>query len=363
VEGGVKVIIVGLGYAGGRFLRALRYVEKSLQLLQPLDIAYVARNNKHNDLQYFNTLPTAMSDFCPDIVIVAVNDDCHAQILNQLNGFKGFVICEKPLANRQDDLLSLQSSLKSISGFCFDLIERYSQATVELKKFVEQHNLKLIRANFHWGKNRICDCRPTAGVTSEVIHALDIIRYIKDDNANYNFSSVAGCISDFSISGDEVLDSVSVTSELGGAIVTGYSSFVNILRKREIDLTFMSLQHQLVYAKIIYDTPEWDIDHLRVWESSRVGETVHLEINTQNQYKCNDLCTIGKLSQLVTDVLLFVQSGVKPEINFPCLEVALQLQHELNEIDLKVAASGPVRYIASGKREFLVDRNDLERMG
>jgi len=48
-----------------------------------------------------------------------------------------------------------------ISGFCLNLIERYSDATIVLKKYVEEHDLRLIRENFYWRKNRINDHRPT----------------------------------------------------------------------------------------------------------------------------------------------------------------------------------------------------------
>ena len=227
----MNVLIIGLGYAGHRFLSALHHVEKSANFKHQLNIAYVGRNRQVNTLAYFDSVTAALTEFKPDLVIVTVNDQFHADILNQLAGFSGFVICEKPLANATDDLLKLKNSLSKISGFCFDVIERYSTTAIALKDYVSSERLNLIRAHFHWGKNRINDYRPTCGVTSEVIHSLDMIRYIKNSDQPFDFTSVSGTRSDFSISGDSVLDSILLTGHLTDTAFTGYSSFVNPARK------------------------------------------------------------------------------------------------------------------------------------
>ncbi|WP_419418936.1 Gfo/Idh/MocA family oxidoreductase [Legionella sp. D16C41] len=358
----MNILIVGLGYAGNRFLRALQYVASQHQLTSSLSIAYVDKQQKKPDLPYFNTVSTALSSFQPDLIIVTVNDEFHAEILNQLTNFSGFVICEKPLANNKDDLNHLAENLSKISGFCFDLIERYAETTVCLKNYIKEHKLKLLRAHFYWGKDRINDYRPTCGVTSEVIHALDLIQYLTECRQDYKLSNALGTCSDFSISGSQVLDSVMLSAYLNEAVITGYSSFVNITRKREIDLTFTTSQHQLVYAHMVFDTPEWDIDYLRVWQKTRQGDDVLLELHTEKVTRNKQLQTIEKLCKLVNDVMLFIKYKAIPEQDFPDLAAALSLQKLLNSIESRVQTIGPITYTGP-VREFLVDESDLERLG
>lgn len=359
----MNILIVGLGYAGHRFFSALRYVEQFLEFNISLNVAYVGREKQDIELTYFSSVSLALGQFRPDLVIVTVNDQFHANILNQLKNFNGFVICEKPLANSTDDLLKIENNLRKISGFCFDLIERYSEAAIKLKEYVRNKKLNLIRAHFHWGKNRINDYRPTCGVTSEVIHPLDNIRYIKGSNEPFKFDTVSGTRSDFSISGDNVLDSVMLSGHLGNTIFTGYSSFVNPARKREIDLTFLNSDNKLIYAKMVFDTPEWDMDTLKIWENTKTVEKIHCDLETGKQDRNPQLKTIEKLTKLVSDVLYFIIENKKPSQTFPCLLTAIQLQKMLNKIESMVRTQGKVNYVTGPEREFLVVKGDLERLG
>ena len=93
----MKLLIVGLGYAGKRYQRAFRHLAGTLDL--PLDIAYVARQQRIGEaLPYYPDVPRALAEFHPDVVVVSVNDHAHVGILHNLAGFAGFVLCEKPLA-------------------------------------------------------------------------------------------------------------------------------------------------------------------------------------------------------------------------------------------------------------------------
>ncbi len=359
----MNILIVGLGYAGKRFLRALHYIETMPEVTTQFNIAYVDKKQKNIDLPYFDDLVIAKERLQPQLIIVTVNDEFHADILNAIHDFRGFVICEKPLANSKDDLTVLTRNLQHISGFSFDLIERYSQAAITLKQYVRDHQLTLIRAHFYWGKDRINDFRPTCGVTSEVIHALDLIQYVTDSKTDYQLQHALGSMSDFSISGTQVLDSVLLTALQDQAVVTGYSSFVNITRKREIDLTFTTDDHQLVYAHMVFDTPEWDMDYLKIWKSTRAGEEILLELHSDAQPDHSQLQTIVKLVQLTKDVILFIQDGLAPSQAFPDLATAVRLQQLLNSIENSAHRIGPVRYVTGPTRVFVIDENDLERMG
>lgn len=359
----MNILIVGLGYAGKRFLRALHYIATMPEVKNSFNIAYVDKKPKNIDLPYFADLTIARQQCQPQLIIVTVNDEFHADILNTLHDFTGFVICEKPLANCNDDLNVLASNLQHISGFSFDLIERYSQAAITLKHYIHDHQLTLIRAHFYWGKDRINDFRPTCGVTSEVIHALDMIQYVMDSKSDYQLQHALGSMSDFSISGTQVLDSVLLTAMQDQAVITGYSSFVNITRKREIDLTFTTHAHQLIYAHMVFDTPEWDMDYLKIWKSTRDGEEILLELHSDAQSEHSQLQTIVKLVQLTKDVIFFIQDGLAPSQAFPDLATAMRLQHLLNSIENTAQRIGPVRYVTGPVREFVIDENDLERMG
>src|SRR5690606_5861890 len=227
---GMKILIIGLGYAGNRYRRAFEHIATSTGL--PLSLAYVGRRQKTTELPYFDNVGRALQVFEPDIVVVSVNDQSHASVLKQLAGYQGFVLCEKPLVTPGDALEELLGALDQVGGFALDLVERYSDATRQLRDWVERHDWQLVRASFHWGKDRINDYRPTCGVTSEVIHALDLVGWICPRAGQLQLDGVLGVRSDFSISGSEVLDTVQLTASLGEARVTGYASFVNIVRQR-----------------------------------------------------------------------------------------------------------------------------------
>ena len=211
----MKILIIGLGYAGNRYRRAFEHIAASTGM--QLSLAYVGRNQKPTELPYFNNIGVALTAFAPDIVVVSVNDHNHAPVLQQLSGFRGFVICEKPLVTPRDDLRTLFEALKNVSGFALDLVERYSDASRQLREWVDRHDWQLVRASFHWGKDRINDYRPTCGVTSEVIHALDLLSWVCPRAGQLRLYGALGVRSDFSISGDEVLDTVQLTASLGEA--------------------------------------------------------------------------------------------------------------------------------------------------
>ena len=354
----VHVLIVGLGYAGTRFLKAFGKASGG----RHAEVAYVDLVERPVLNQRFNNVETALREFRPDIAVVSVNDDQHARILEELHGFRGFVVCEKPLASAGDDLGRVEKAMEQTSGFCLDLIERYSEATMLLKRHVQDQHLRLVRANFYWGKDRIHDRRPTCGVTSEVIHALDLVQHVSGQKENLEIVGVLGSRSDFSISGNQVLDSVSLAGNLGAGVVTGYSSFVNVTRKREIDFTFASPQGKLVYAVAVFDTPAWDIDRLRIWKRTPAGEEILLDFLAVPDDRDLELKTIRKLVRLVEDVLGHVENGAVPSQPFPNLATALSLQALLAQIESRAVAPAPVRYVVGDGREFL-NEGDWERLG
>lgn len=356
----MKILIIGLGYAGNRYRRAFEHIATSTGM--PQTLAYVGRRQRSTELSYFDSVCRALEEFAPDIVVVSVNDHSHAPVLKQLAGYRGFVICEKPLVTPQDDLAELTAALEHVSGFALDLVERYSEATQQLREWVERHDWQLVRANFHWGKDRINDYRPTCGVTSEVIHALDLIGWICPRPGRLRLHGVLGVRSDFSISGEQVLDTVQLTAGLGDAPVTGYSSFVNIVRQRTVDFSFVDRDARLIHARLVFDTPRWDHDQLRIWTRGANGadETLH---DFATNPDIPGLETLHKLSRLCLQVIRAVALKERPRQAFAGLDTAMSLQHLLNELDTHAQTPPPACYVHGETRVLLAEDSDLESLG
>lgn len=358
----MNILIVGLGYAGTRFLNAFQSLGTT-RSGDELRVAYSSRRHTREDLVFFDNLQAALQQWQPAIVVVSVSDGAHAEILQQLEGYRGFVICEKPLVNAHDDLERVACQLKDVSGFCMDLVERYSEATESLQRHVRENGLSLIRAHFIWGKDRIHDSRPTCGVPSEIIHGLDLIEWVAASGHELTLSAAIGTRSDFSVSGDDVLDSAAITATLGDSLVSAYSSFVNIERQRTVDFVFASPSSQLIYARLVFDTPTWDVDSLRIWERRADGDHVISEFTTSFPDAPAHYATIQKLRRMVEDVVEFAACGTPPSRPFAGIAESIRLQTLLNAIESDARTIGPARYVIGGHRPVLTDSADLERLG
>ncbi|MEV1077518.1 Gfo/Idh/MocA family oxidoreductase [Streptomyces sp. NPDC050211] len=351
----MKILIVGMGYAGSRFLSAFRSLDRSLRL------AYHARHRTREDIPYFPTLEGALAEYAPDVVVVAATDSAHADILTRLGGYRGFVLAEKPLTSPHDDLDAVAKALTDAGGFALDLVERYSDATEALRAYVGEHELRLVRAHLTWGKDRINDHRPTVGVTSEVIHSLDLVRYVMGGDEPLRVRDALGVTSDFSVSGPEVLDSVALTATLGTAPVTVYSSFTNIVRQRTVDLAFRDREGGLVHVSCVYDTPVWDADHLRVWRRRDGQEHTLCEVDTGDTAWPDEQRGVVKLRRLALDVVRHVADGTPPRVPFAGLAESVETQRLLNDIETAAQVTGPASYFPGGRTP--VTEVDWERLG
>lgn len=346
----MKVLIVGLGYAGTRFLEAFKSIDNS-----DIHITYVDKKKTREDIPFFPNITAALSQIKPDVVVVSVTDGDHAEVLLQLKGYKGFIICEKPLVNVNDDLSLLTNSLRNISGFCMDMVERYSRTTEFLKSYVKEEKLRLIRANFMWGKDRINDKRATTGVISEIIHPIDLIQWIVDPQTKFDLKNSLGTASDFSVSGNNILDSVFITALMDKAVITGYSSFVNIVRQRTVDFIFSAPNQKLIYAHMVFDTPCWDIDSLRIWERTSCDDKIITDFVTEFPKAPKNLNTIQKLRKLVSDVASFVATEKEPVRPFVTLAESISLQKLLNKITDITLVAPPSQYVLGERRLFFYD--------
>ncbi|EHQ4618956.1 Gfo/Idh/MocA family oxidoreductase [Salmonella enterica] len=355
----MKILIIGFGYAGHRYMHAFTHLSKKKSI--SLEIAYVSNQPCKVDIPYFENVPFALNNFKPDIAVVSVNDQNHMSILKELMDFKGFIICEKPLATPEENWFPICDNLRKRSGFALDLVERYSDATRRLKKTVSSNHWSLIRSSFHWGKDRLNDYRPTCGATSEIIHALDLISWICPCNQKIELKEAIGICSDFSISGEKVLDTILLTASLGKATIAAYSSFVNIKRQRTVDFSFLDLKGQIIHSQIIYDTPNWDNDYLCIWKRDNTGNVVIIdEFNAIHQEP--GLETVYKLSQLCEDVVRYV-SGEPPHQDFATLEDSINLQKLLDSINDKISSPLITQYIIGSERTLIPKTANLESLG
>lgn len=356
----MRILIIGLGYAGQRYWRTFDFLAKKETF--NIEIAYVDRKCQHNSLLYFNSVVSAIRTFQPNITIVSVNDNSHIDILRELKNYTGFIICEKPLAIPGDNWQSACANLTHLKGFALGLIERYSETTQILRDTIQEQKWSLVRGHFYWGKNRLNDYRPTCGVTSEVIHPLDLVSWICSSKKRIKLENVIGIRSDFSISGSNILDTVLLTTRLANAPVTGYSSFVNIQRQRNIDFSFSDSSENIIYSRITYDTPQWDHDHLKIWTRDVEGKEI---IITEHVIKNNDLKmeSIHKLSIFCEDVLRFVEFNTPPSQPFADLSTAMSLQKILDEINQRTTNAALAHYINNSGRILLSKDADLETLG
>lgn len=356
----MKTLIIGLGYSGTRYLRAFKnttVIDK-----EKIQIAYVSKKNKDNNYIFYSNIEEALKLYTPDIIVICVTDGEHYNVIKKLSSFSGFVICEKPLVNKNDNLENVENCLKSISGFCMDMVERYSDTSIELKRFIHDNKLKLLRVNFYWGKDRIHDTRRTCGVPSEIIHALDLIQWVTSSKEGIVIDHAIGVTSDFSISGKDILDSIAITGNINGAAVSGYSSFVNIMRKRTIDFTLALSDEEIIYAHMEFDTPNWDIDTLKVWTRGSTDNNYIFNFINQWDDASLDKCAIQKLQRQVDDVIMYCLYRERPKIKFADLQTAISLQKLLNNIEMLSKNIQSPSYLVNGKRSF-IPSEDLEKQG
>lgn len=348
----MRVLIIGLGYAGRRFLGCFQTISRNRESAgrAPVSLAAVNRSPIDEALLSYSSIRIALKQFEPDIVVVSASDGQHFNVLRELDGYGGFVICEKPLVNYLDDLFQVAHFMRHTCGFCLDLVERYSDVSSALSAYVRKNNLQLARAHFIWGKDRINDHRCTSGAVSEIIHALDIVEHITLTPHTLTFRHSVGTRSDFSISGRDVLDSLFVTANIDAAVVSGYSSFVNIQRQRTVDFIFVRADGRNVFARAEFDTPAWDYDALRVWDPDDPEPSL-LDLRSDHESAGMQIPTIAKLLRLVEDVLAFVEKGETPAIPFCGIDDSIRLQQLLNVMELR--AKSPDIYAIRGFREPL----------
>ncbi|WP_208440706.1 hypothetical protein [Bartonella raoultii] len=164
--------------------------------------------------------------------------------------------------------MDVGAKLVQCAGFCLDIVERYSAVSSLLRSYISEYNLEPIRCTFHWGNDRLWDCRPTSGVSSKIIHPYRSCPI--NLQAVLGFDKVIALESDFAVGSAFKLVSAFILAQLGAeAICAGYSSFVNVITKRTLSFIFRGGEGGVVLARVVYDDPDWDHDYIKIWEKDK----------------------------------------------------------------------------------------------
>lgn len=331
------LIIIGFGYSGQRFLKAINYIIKQQKMAVcisgVIDSDPVKLLKLPNDIQGFLNLEEALDKIKPDIAIISVNEFQHYNILDQLcESSIRLIICEKPLTQSLAQAISIEKKLNG-RFISMNMVERFSPIVSECRHWLTKNlHLKVQRIEFFWGKHRLRDIRPSMGICSEVIHPIDLIKFLfinKEIHLNTSF----GIVSDMQNKNENILDSIFIMFTADECPIVGQSSFVWPNRDRRI-ITYLSNNEELIRITLNFDSPRWDCDSLVIDSiNSDNGEVKNiLEYKTANEDFPEELYQIYKVKEFLFNSLLFFENKVINEllVNF---DEAFSLQSLLQEIE------------------------------
>ena len=330
-----KVLIIGLGFAGNRFLRVFSFFNQSL-LNEKYEIGFV--DNDPNKLlnaknhRCFQNIDDALENFSPDIAVVTVNEKYHFEILQKLLTTKTqLILCEKPLVENMLQALVIHEKAGS-KHININMVERFSPIIQAFFEWKKQHkDLKTSRVEFFWGKNRVKDTRHTIGVISEIIHPLDLVKYI----FGYKKIEITNAIStksDFSISDEFLIDSLDLIATADEYTILGHSSFMWTKRHREIT-GFLKHSTGMYRVNFNFDKPSWDCDQLIIDHFLPTGEIKTVfEYQTTNNDFPQSLHKIYKVSEFVRHSINVILNESKNKEQIVNLSEAVQLQQLLEKL-------------------------------
>lgn len=313
----LSVLLIGRGYAGERFLRAVRY----LQQIEPGLLALAGVVDRHPErlhgldgLPAYADLGEALAASHPQVAIVTVNETAHHDILLQLaaTGVPA-VICEKPLTRTLAEAEALAPHFRG-RFFSLNLVERFSPVVEAFHAWRREHpSAGPVRIEFSWGKHRIFDPRPSMGVLSELIHPVDLVSHLFGDRLGSGPPRTVGGFelrSDFNAPGSDIADSVHVLLDSGGVPVVGHASFAWDRRERRV-LAYLREGDDLLRATLTFDAPRWDCDSLaidRIAPDGRVVATAD-RLAVANADFPSELDQIYKVHQFLRESLVAVRTG------------------------------------------------------
>lgn len=339
------ILLIGCGFAGKRYLRVLEYYRKkyptSISEIAIVDNDLSKLSIFSKDYKCFSSLYAAAKEIIPTAAIIAVNESSHYEILNQLSNLNvDLILCEKPLVKNSEQMFVLEQSLKS-KRISMNMVERFSPIIDIFSDWkLNNPGFEIRRVEFFWGKNRIKDTRPTIGAISEVIHPLDLVKFIFGCQ-DIEIRNVIATSSDFSINSEDTIDSIDLLANAENYKILGHSSFLWPARHREI-IGFVTVDCEAFRVIFNFDNPLWDCDQLKIEKINRSnGEfSTILEAKTHNSDFPEALHQIYKVSEFVRNAFLFKKNDKRAIHKNVDYDIAAELQLLLEEISIKSHSTG-----------------------
>lgn len=327
-----RILIVGHGYAGARFLRAFRHLAGEGYPVEVTGLCDTDAARWIEGVAGFESLEEALHVGSPTVVCVATNEENHSEVYQTLQRApRLLVLSEKPLVTTHSEV-SMAVAHIGHHAFSMNMVERFSPAVDSAKRWLATVGpFRLLRAESFWGKHRIHDSRPTMGVLSEAIHPLDLIRHVFGID-DLRIIRAAGTSSDFSPHGDATLDSVDVHALSDGAPILLHSSYVWPQRQRTLAALVKSQSTgQLFRMHFVFDTPHWDNDSFEVQvidDAGRYQVSLREEWNGETE---DSLLGIGKVIEFTRRSLAWWRDEGIGE-GLVDLNEAVRLQSDLSTI-------------------------------
>ncbi|MGY2026958.1 Gfo/Idh/MocA family protein [Nocardia gipuzkoensis] len=305
-----RVLLVGAGKAGGRFLRVMDHLEKAglpIRVVGVCDQQESLARAAAASRPVFTEIAGALDTTKPDTVCVCVNEYAHHAVLIEAfsRPMVSRVLSEKPLTRTIEEFHDLER-VRGDRMVTVNFVERHSPIVREFRDWVTAVDGRIVRVEFWWGKHRFRDSRPTMGVLSEISHPIDLVRCLLGQPADAALELLQATIteSDFSPLCPSGADTAHVTYRCGGVPVIGSSSFLWVGRRRKIVCWVVTGEgtHQAVMD---FDNPRWDEDSLTIWHLD--GATGHRQEILERSYTIDDfpaeLAQVNKVARFVVDSL------------------------------------------------------------
>lgn len=272
----LNVAIIGFGNAGRRFFQAIDIVNVRKHVLE---VKCVADSNtqklftlERGKYTLYENYQDMLLENIFDLIFISTNDNAHFGIFKFIvdSGISyRKIICEKPLVNSASEIKYLRDNFQP-DLIIVHFVERYSDACLRLREYINNKRRQVKRVYFEWSKFRLNDPRPTVGVFSEITHPLDLALFLSNITSNANVENVSTWISrsDFHTGGLSRPDGITVTLNFeNGPIISGSSSYLRSERTRKMEFILADEEGDATEIAVLeFDKPLWDYDYLKIYD-------------------------------------------------------------------------------------------------
>ncbi|VUS41176.1 Gfo/Idh/MocA family protein [Klebsiella grimontii] len=333
--------IIGFGKSGERFL-------KSIECVHELDVVGVCDIFREKLEKLGSEKITTFTDFKEmldvleiDILFIATNDDEHFNIFKHINKSKlknKKIVCEKPIVTKKHEIEFLENNFIG-SDIAVHFVERYSPAVELLMEYIIKNNRKVTRIDFEWSKFRVLDKRKTIGVTSEISHPLDLSLFIAQKTYVENINVINCWIEKIDFQGRKKNQPgyISLSIEVNGdLIVCGTSSYIKSSRRRHMEFLLTDCSGAASDLAVIdFDNPEWDDDHLSIYDLNRM--TRKKSFTWSNAKNKTERSHISKICRFIEHVISDINGEQK--LNIANLEQSVLVQNIIISLEKNATIS------------------------